>query len=103
MDEKASLQDTIQELKLYKKKQNAEIDELIVSLQTKATIEAGMTTNPPIQALKVKDKVTILNTGKYWCDKGTISKINTRTNVASIVLASDQTTTRLLKNLEKRN
>jgi len=27
--------------------------------------------------LKVKDKVTILNTGKYLCDKGTISKINT--------------------------
>jgi len=32
MDEKASLQDTIQELKLYKKKQNAEIDELIARL-----------------------------------------------------------------------
>jgi len=103
MDKKASLQDTIQELKVYKKKQNAEIDELIVSLQTQAKIEAGTTTKPPIQALKVKDKVTILNTGKYWCDKGTISKINTRTNVASIKLASGQTTTRLLKNLKKRN
>jgi dynactin complex subunit len=40
MDKKASLQDTIQELKVYKKKQNAEIDELIVSLQTQAKIEA---------------------------------------------------------------
>ena len=103
MDKKALLQDTIQELKVYKKKQNAEIDELIVSLQTQAKIEAGTTTKPPIQALKVKCKVTILNTGKYWCDEGTISKINTRTNVASIVLASGQTTTRLLKNLKKRN
>ena len=102
MDKKALL-GTIQELKVYKKKQNAEIDELIVSLQNQATIEAGTTTKPPIQALKVKDKVTILNTGKYWCDKGTISKINTRTNVASIKLASGQTTTRLLKNLKKRN
>ncbi len=101
MDRK--LHDTIQELKIFKKKQNAEIDHLIVSLQNQATIGAGTTTKPPIELLKVKDKVTILNTGKYLCDKGTILKINTRTNVASIVLASGQTTSRLLKNLKKRN
>ena len=103
MDKKAHLQDTIQQLEILRKKQNAEIDELIVSLQTQATIDterASTTTEPAIPALKVTDKVTILNTGKYWCDTGTITKINKRTNVASIVLASDQTTTRLLKNLE---
>jgi len=104
MDKKAHLQDTIQQLEILRKKQNAEIDELIVSLQTQATINtesAGTTTEPAIPALKVTDKVTILNTGKYWCDTGTITKINKRTNVASIVLlASGQTTTRLLKNLE---
>jgi len=103
MDKKAHLQDTIKQLEILRKKQNAEIDELIVSLRTQATIDterAGTTTEPAIPALKVTDKVTILNTGKYWCDTGTISKINKRTNVASIVLASGQTTTRLLKNLE---
>jgi len=103
MDKKAHLQDTIQQLEILRKKQNAEIDELIVSLQTQATIDmerAGMTTESAIPALKVTDKVTILNTGKYWCDTGTITKINKRTNVASIALASGQTTTRLLKNLE---
>jgi hypothetical protein len=86
-----------------RKKQNADIDELIISLQTQATIDterAGTTTKPAIPVLKLTDKVTILNTGKYWCNTGTISKINKRTNVASIVLASGQTTTRLLKNLE---
>jgi len=98
-----NLQDTIQQLEILKKKQNAEIDDLIVSLQNQATIGAGTVTKPSIEALRVKDKVTILNTGKYLCDKGTISKINTRTNVASIVLASGQTTCRLLKNLKKRN
>tara|TARA_B110000261_G_scaffold124108_1_gene138491 strand:+ start:121 stop:372 length:252 start_codon:yes stop_codon:yes gene_type:complete len=72
MDRK--LHDTIQELKIFKKKQNAEIDDLIVSLQNQATIGAGTTTKPPVELLKVKDKVTILNTGKYLCDKGTISK-----------------------------
>ena len=97
------LRDTIQELKIFKKKQNAEIDDLIVSLQNQATIGAGTVTKPSVEVLRVKDKVTILNTGKYLCDKGTISKINTRTNVASIVLASGQTTSRLLKNLKKRN
>ena len=103
MDRK--LHDTIQELKIFKKKQNAEIDDLIVSsLQNQATIGAGTIAKPSVeQVLRVKDKVTILNTGKYLCDKGTISKINTRTNVASIVLASGQTTSRLLKNLKKRN
>ncbi len=102
MDRK--LHDTIQELKIFKKKQNADIDDLIVSsLQNQATIGAGTTTKPPVELLKVKDKVIILNTGKYLCDKGTILKINTRTNVASIVLASGQTTSRLLKNLRKRN
>jgi hypothetical protein len=103
MDKKAHLQDTIKQLEILRKKQNAEIDELIVSLRTQATIDterAGTTTEPAIPVLKVTDKVTILNTGKYWCDTGTISKINKRTNVASIVLASGQTTTRLLKNLE---
>jgi len=103
MDKKAHLQDTIQQLEILRKKQNAEIDELIVSLQTQATIDterAGKTTEPAIPALKGTDKVTILNTGKYWCDTGTITKINKRTNVASIALASGQTTTRLLKNLE---
>jgi len=103
MDKKAHLQDTIQQIEILRKKQNAEIDELVVSLQTQATIDterAGTTTKPVIPALKVTDKVTILNTGKYWCDTGTITKINKRTNVASIVLASGQTTTRLLKNLE---
>jgi len=104
MDKKAHLQDTIQQLEILRKKQNAEIDELIISLQTQATIDterAGTTTSKPaIPALKVTDKVTILNTGKYWCDTGTITKINKRTNVASIALASGQTTTRLLKNLE---
>ena len=84
-------------------KQNAEIDDLIVSLQNQATIGAGTTTKPSVGVLRVQDKVTILNTGKYLCDRGTISKINTRTNVASIVLASGQTTSRLLKNLKKRN
>ena len=98
-----NLQDTIQELQIFKKKQNAEIDDLIVSLQNQATIGAGTTTKPSIGVLRVQDKVTILNTGKYLCDRGTISKINTRTNVASIVLASGQTTSRLLKNLKKRN
>ena len=101
MDRK--LHDTIQELKIFKKKQNAEIDDLIVSLQNQATIGAGTTTKPSVGVLRVQDKVTILNTGKYLCDRGTISKINTRTNVASIVLASGQTTSRLLKNLKKRN
>ncbi len=101
MDSK--LHPTIQALHILKKKQNAEIDNLIVSLQNQATIGAGMTTEPPVELLKVKDKVAILNTGKYLCDKGTISKINTRSNVASIVLASGQTTSRLLKNLRKRN
>jgi len=102
MDRK--LHDTNQELKIFKKKQNAEIDDLIVSLQNQATIGAGTIAKPSVeQVLRVKDKVTILNTGKYLCDKGTISKINTRTNVASIVLASGQTTSRLLKNLKKRN
>jgi ABC-type transporter Mla maintaining outer membrane lipid asymmetry ATPase subunit MlaF len=101
MDRK--LHDTIQELKVFKKKQNAEIDDLIVSLQNQATIGAGTIAKPSVEVLRVKDKVTILNTGKYLCDKGTISKINTRTNVASIVLASGQTTSRLLKNLKKRN
>jgi ABC-type phosphate transport system ATPase subunit len=102
MDRK--LHDTIQELKIFKKKQNAEIDDLIVSLQNQATIGAGTIAKPSVeQVLRVKDKVTILNTGKYLCDRGTISKINTRTNVASIVLASGQTTSRLLKNLKKRN
>ena len=102
MDRK--LHDTIQELKIFKKKQNAEIDDLIVSLhQNQATIGAGTIAKPSVEVLRVKDKVTILNTGKYLCDKGTISKINTRTNVASIVLASGQTTSRLLKNLKKRN
>ena len=103
MDKKAHLQDTIKQLEILRKKQNAEIDELIVSLRTQATIDterAGTTAEPVIPVLKVTDKVTILNTGKYWCDTGTISKINKRTNVASIVLASGQTTTRLLKNLE---
>ena len=98
-----NLQDTIQQLEILKKKQNAEIDDLIVSLQNQATIGAGTVTKPSVEVLRVKDKVTILNTGKYLCDKGTISKINTRTNVASIVLASGQTTSRLLKNLKKRN
>jgi hypothetical protein len=98
-----NLRDTIQELQIFKKKQNAEIDDLIVSLQNQATIGAGTTTKPSIGVLRVQDKVTILNTGKYLCDRGTISKINTRTNVASIVLASGQTTSRLLKNLKKRN
>jgi hypothetical protein len=98
-----NLQDTIQELQIFKKKQNAEIDDLIVSLQNQATIGAGTTTKPSVGVLRVQDKVTILNTGKYLCDRGTISKINTRTNVASIVLASGQTTSRLLKNLKKRN
>jgi len=98
-----NLQDTIQQLEILRKKQNAEIDDLIVSLQNQATIGAGTVTKPSIEVLRVKDKVTILNTGKYLCDKGTISKINTRTNVASIVLASGQTTSRLLKNLKKRN
>ena len=101
MDRK--LHDTIQELKIFKKKQNAEIDDLIISLQNQATIGAGTIAKPSVEVLRVKDKVTILNTGKYLCDKGTISKINTRTNVASIVLASGQTTSRLLKNLKKRN
>lgn len=98
-----NLRDTIQELQTFKKKQNAEIDDLIVSLQNQATIGAGTTTKPSVGVLRVQDKVTILNTGKYLCDRGTISKINTRTNVASIVLASGQTTSRLLKNLKKRN
>jgi hypothetical protein len=98
-----NLRDTIQELQIFKKKQNAEIDDLIVSLQNQATIGAGTTTKPSVGVLRVQDKVTILNTGKYLCDRGTISKINTRTNVASIVLASGQTTSRLLKNLKKRN
>jgi hypothetical protein len=98
-----NLRDTIQELQIFKKKQNAEIDDLIVSLQNQATIGAGTTTKPSVGVLRVQDKVTILNTGKYSCDRGTISKINTRTNVASIVLASGQTTSRLLKNLKKRN
>ena len=97
-----NLQDTIQELQIFKKK-HAEIDDLIVSLQNQATIGAGTTTKPSVGVLRVQDKVTILNTGKYLCDRGTISKINTRTNVASIVLASGQTTSRLLKNLKKRN
>lgn len=101
MDRK--LHDTIQELKIFKKKQNAEIDDLIVSLQNQATIGAGTISKPSVEVLRVKDKVTILNTGKYLCDKGTISKINTRTDIASIVLASGQTTSRLLKNLKKRN
>ena len=101
MDRK--LHDTIQELKIFKKKQNAEIDDHIVSLQNQATIGAGTIAKPSVEVLRVKDKVTILNTGKYLCDRGTISKINTRTNVASIVLASGQTTSRLLKNLKKRN
>ena len=98
-----NLRDTIQELQIFKKKQNAEIDDLIVSLQNQATIGAGTTTKPSVGVLRVQDKVTILNTGKYLCDRGIISKINTRTNVASIVLASGQTTSRLLKNLKKRN
>jgi len=98
-----NLRDTIQELKIFKKKQNAEIDDLIISLQNQATIGAGTITKLSVEVLRVKDKVTIPNTGKYLCDKGTISKINTRTNVASIVLASGQTTSRLLKNLKKRN
>ena len=98
-----NLQDTIQELKIFKKKQNAEIDDLIISLQNQATIRAGTTTKPSVEVLRVKDKVTILNTGKYLCNKGTISKINTWTNVTSIVLASSQTTSMLLKNLKKRN
>jgi hypothetical protein len=72
-----NLQDTIQELKIFKKKQNAEIDDLIISLQNQATIRAGTTTKPSVEVLRVKDKVTILNTGKYLCNKGTISKINT--------------------------
>ena len=101
--DQAHLQDTIEKLESLRKKQNAEIDELIVSLQTKATIgteRAGTTTKPPIPALEVNDVVQILNTGKYWCDSGIISKINKRTNVATVVLASGQKTTRLLKNLE---
>ena len=69
MDRK--LHDTIQELKIFKKKQNAEIDDLIVSLQNQATIGAGTIAKPSVeQVLRVKDKVTILNTGKYLCDKG---------------------------------
>ena len=98
-----NLQDTIQQLEILRKKQNAEIDDLIVSLQNQATIGAGTVTKPSAEVLRVKHKVTILNTGKYLWDKGTISKMNTRTNVASIVLASGQTTSRLLKNLKKRN
>ena len=68
MDKKAHLQDTIKQLEILRKKQNAEIDELIVSLRTQATIDterAGTTTEPVIPVLKVTDKVTILNTGKY--------------------------------------
>jgi len=44
MDRK--LRDTIQELKIFKKKQNAEINDLIVSLQNQAMIGAGTITKP---------------------------------------------------------
>ena len=100
--DQAHLLDTIKKLECLRKKQSAEIDELIVSLQTKATIGtgAGTTTRPAIVALQVNDKVSILNTGKFWCDTGKISKINKQTKVATIILASGQKTTRLLKNLE---
>ena len=62
------LKDTIQKLESLRQKQNAEIDELIISLHTQATIDtgrAGMTTRPAIPALQVNDEVQILNTGKY--------------------------------------
>jgi len=102
--DQAHLQNTIEKLEFLRKKQNTEIDELIVSLQTKATIDTGAGTNtkPIITALQVKDKVSIRNTGKYLCNTGTISKINKQTNVNAIVLTSGQKTTRLLKNLEPR-
>ena len=50
MDRK--LHDTIQELKIFKKKQNAEIDDLIVSLQNQATIGVGTTTKPSVEVLE---------------------------------------------------
>ena len=53
MDRK--LHDTIQELKIFKKKQNAEIDDLIVSLQNQATIGAGTIAKPSVEVLRVKD------------------------------------------------
>jgi hypothetical protein len=101
--DQAHLKDTIQKLESLRQKQNAETNELIVSLQTQATIDterAGTTTRPAIPALQVNDEVQILNSGKYWCGIGTIPKINKQTNVTTTVLASGQKTTRLLKNLE---
>ena len=60
--DQAHLQDTIEKLESLRKKQNAEIDELIVSLQTKATIgteRARTTTKPLIPALEVNDVLQI--------------------------------------------
>lgn len=59
-----------------------------------------MTIRPVTTALQVNDKVSFRNTGKYWCNTGTISKINKRTNIATITLAIGQKTTMLLKNLQ---
>ena len=47
--DQAHLKDTIQKLESLRQKQNAEIDELIISLHTQATIDtgrAGMTPGP---------------------------------------------------------
>jgi hypothetical protein len=47
-----TLRDTIQELKILQKKQNTEINNLIVSLQNQATIGVGTTTKPSVEVLE---------------------------------------------------